>query len=115
MELTDDRDDVFTKLDGRDGILLSMDKQSTYSTADVADTIIARALALQAADPNLHIVDLMNQGEYIDIVVDSVLNNLITGGALGVKPLVLLAAVALLAFSAMQVSRMGISFMRNLR
>ena len=84
VKLVDNRDDVFTKLDGQDGILLSMEKQSTYSTADVADTILEKAAALQAADPSLHIVDLMNQGEYIDIVVDSVLNNLLTGGGLAI-------------------------------
>ena len=89
VELADNRDSVFTKLNGQDGILLSLEKQSTYSTADVADTILARAAALQASDPALHIVDLMNQGEYIDLVVDSVLNNLITGGALAILILLL--------------------------
>ena len=39
VELTDDREDVFTKLNGQDGILLSLNKQSTYSTADVAKTV----------------------------------------------------------------------------
>ena len=89
VELTDNRDEVFTKLNGSDGILLSIDKQSTYSTADVAKTILDRADALMAADPNLHIVDLMNQGEYIDIIVDSVLNNLLSGGALAILILLL--------------------------
>ena len=89
VELTDNRDEVFTKLNGADGILLSLDKQSTYSTADVAKTILARADALMAEDPNLHIVDLMNQGEYIDIIVSSVLNNLLTGGGLAILILLL--------------------------
>ena len=89
VELTDDREDVFTKLNAQDGILLSLDKQSTYSTADVADTIMVRAKQLQAEDPALHIVDLMNQGEYIDIVVDSVLGNLLYGGALAILVLLL--------------------------
>ena len=84
VKLSDNRDEVFTKLDGQDGILLSLEKQSTYSTADVADTILAKAKELQAADPSLHIVDLMNQGEYIDLVVDSVLNNLLSGGGLAI-------------------------------
>ena len=89
VELTDNRDEVFTKLNGADGILMSFDKQSTYSTADVADTILARADELMAADPNLHIVDLMNQGEYINIIVDSVLNNLLSGGGLAILILLL--------------------------
>ena len=89
VELADDRDEVFTKLNGSDGILLSMDKQSTYSTADVAETILKRADELMAADPSLHIVDLMNQGEYINIIVDSVLDNLISGGGLAILILLL--------------------------
>jgi len=89
VELTDDRDDVFTKLNGQDGILLSMDKQSTFSTADVAKTVMDKARALAEENPNLHIVDLMNQGEYINIIVDSVLGNLLTGGGLAILILLL--------------------------
>ena len=89
VELTDDRDDVFTKLNGQDGILLSMDKQSTYSTADVAKTVMDKAKALAEENPNLHVVDLMNQGEYINIIVDSVLGNLLTGGGLAILILLL--------------------------
>ena len=89
VEFADNRDEVFTKLNGSDGILLSFDKQSTYSTADVAKTILEKAKSLTDADPKLHIVDLMNQGEYIDIIVDSVLNNLLSGGALAILILLL--------------------------
>ena len=89
VQLADDREDVFTKLDGRDGILLSLEKQSTYSTADVAKTVLNYAEELQKAHPELHIVDLMNQGEYIDIVVNSVLQNLLSGGALAILVLLL--------------------------
>ena len=55
----------------------------------MAKTILSRADELMAGDPSLHIVDLMNQGEYIDIIVDSVLNNLLTGGALAILILLL--------------------------
>ena len=89
VELVDNREDVFTKLNGLDGIIMSFDKQSTYSTAEVADTILEKAGALMAEDPNLHIADLMNQGEYINIIVDSVLNNLASGGGLAILILLL--------------------------
>ncbi|MBR0368203.1 MAG: efflux RND transporter permease subunit, partial [Clostridia bacterium] len=89
VKLTDNRADVFAKQDGRDGILLSLEKQSTYSTADVADTVMKKVKELQAADPNLHIMDLMNQGEYIDLVVSSVLDNLLIGGGLAILILLL--------------------------
>ena len=89
VELADNHDEVFTKLNGSDGILLSLNKQSTYSTAGVAESVLKRADELMAANPNLHIVDLMNQGEYINIIVDSVLNNLVSGGGLAILILLL--------------------------
>ena len=89
VRLADDRDDVFTKLDGKDGVLLSLEKQSTYSTADVAKTVLNYAKQLQAEHPELQIVDLMNQGEYIEIVVQSVLNNLLSGGGLAILVLLM--------------------------
>ena len=89
VKLADDREDVFTKLDGKDGVLLSLEKQSTYSTADVAKTVINYAKQLQQEHPELQIVDLMNQGEYIEIVVQSVLNNLLSGGGLAILVLLL--------------------------
>ncbi|MBR6767195.1 MAG: efflux RND transporter permease subunit, partial [Clostridia bacterium] len=89
VEITDNRDEVFTKLDGSDGILLSFEKQSTYSTAEVAEAILDKADTLIAADPSLHITNLMDQGEYITIIVDSVLSNLLSGGALAILVLLL--------------------------
>ena len=89
VELVDNRDEVFTKVDGEDGILLSFQKQSIYSTADVAHDITARSEELMAADPELKVVELFNQGMYIDLVVDSVLQNLLYGGALAILVLLL--------------------------
>ena len=89
VELNDNRDSVFTKVDGRDGILLSFQKQSIYSTADVAHDITARSEQLMAADAGLKVVELFNQGMYIDLVVNSVLENLLYGGALAVAVLLL--------------------------
>ena len=84
VEIVDNRDEVFTKFNGSDGILLSLEKQSTYSTAEVARTVLDRAAELEAEDAGLHIVDLMNQGEYIDVIVNSVLDNLLSGGVLAI-------------------------------
>ena len=89
VELTDNRGEVFTKVDGQDGILLSFQKQSIYSTADVAHDITARSQALMDADPTLKVVELFNQGMYIDIVVNSVLENLLYGAVLAIIVLLL--------------------------
>lgn len=89
VELQDDRQDGFTRVDGLDGILLSFDKQSTYSTADVGHAIREKTEELMAKYDGLKVVDMINQGDYIDIVIDSVLSNLLMGGLLAVLVLLI--------------------------
>ena len=84
VEITDNADETFTKVDGQDGILLSIEKQSTFSTTDVSDRVAEKSAELMAKESGLSVVDLFNQGDYINIIVDSVLNNLISGGILAV-------------------------------
>ena len=84
VEITDNSADTFTKFNGRDGILLSIEKQSTFSTTDVSKSVAAKNAELTGADSALSIIDLFNQGDYITIIVDSVLDNLVSGGLLAV-------------------------------
>ena len=84
VEITDNSADTFTKFNGKDGILLSIEKQSTFSTTDVSKSVAAKNAELTGADSALSIIDLFNQGDYITIIVDSVLNNLVSGGLLAV-------------------------------
>ena len=89
VEITDNAEDVFTKVNGEDGMLLSFQKQSNQSTADVAGNITAELEALSSQYEGLSFVELMNQGDYIDIVIDSVLDNLLWGAALAILVLLL--------------------------
>ena len=84
VEITDNSAETFTKVDGEDGILLSIEKQSTFSTTDVAKRVAEKNAELMNSESGLSIIDLFNQGDYIDIIVDSVLSNLISGGALAI-------------------------------
>ena len=89
VEIVDNADEVFTKVNGEDGMLLSFQKQSNQSTADVAGRITEELNALSKEYEGLSFVELMNQGDYIDIVIDSVLANLLWGAALAVLVLLL--------------------------
>ena len=89
VEITDNADETFTKVDGHDGILLSIEKQSTFSTTDVSDRVAEKSAALMREESGLSVVDLFNQGDYINIIVDSVLSNLIYGGILAVLVLLI--------------------------
>ncbi len=77
--VSDNSDSIFAKINGDDGILLSFMKQSTYATADVSDNINERFVQLEEEYPGLHFVNLMDQGDYIHLVIDSILENLILG------------------------------------
>ena len=70
-------------------MVLSFQKQSTASTADVSGKINDAIEKLQQENPDLHITPLMDQGDYIDLVVSSVLSNLLWGGLLAILILIL--------------------------
>ena len=77
--LTDNQNDTYAKLDGENGIMLSFEKQSTYATAETANNILDRFEELEKEYPGLKFVSLMNQGDYIHLIVDSILNSLLLG------------------------------------
>ena len=87
--LVNDADSVYAAIDGEPGILLTMQKQTGYSTGDVADSIKARFAALEGEIGGLSFSVLMDQGIYIDYVVGSVFKNLLVGALLAILILIL--------------------------
>lgn len=88
IEYKDNSKDTYAKVNGNDAIILTMQKQSNFSTAEVSDRIGERIEELIAKHDGLNITPLMDQGLYIDIVVDSILDNLVYGGLLAVLVLI---------------------------
>jgi len=84
VTLTDNRDETYAKLDGRDGVMLSFEKQSTYATAETTGNITDRFRELEKEYPGLKFVSLMDQGDYIYLVVESILKNLFLGALFSV-------------------------------
>lgn len=84
IEFSDNSHKTYTNVNGNDGIMLTFQKASSYSTADVTKSINKTIESLSASNENMHITTLMDQGVYIDMVVDSVLSNLLYGGILAV-------------------------------
>ncbi len=76
-------------INGNDGVILSLQKQSVASTSTVSSLVNNEIEELMQEYEGLHITNLMDQGDYIDIIVNSVLNNLIYGGLLAVFVLIL--------------------------
>lgn len=89
VEIVDNSGESYAVVNGNPGIILSLEKQTGYSTGDVTDRVLDKFDALEAQNENLSISVLMNQGVYIDLVVDSVVQNMIVGAILAVIVLML--------------------------
>ena len=79
VTLTDNRDESYARLNGEQSIALSFEKQSTYSTAGATPNINARFRQLEEQYPGLHFVALMDQGDYIYMIVNNILRSLLLG------------------------------------
>ena len=84
VEMTDNSDETYAIVNGNPGIMLSMEKQTGYSTGDVTDRLLDKLDSLEKENDGLHTTVLMNQGVYIDMVVKSVMENMIVGAILAI-------------------------------
>ena len=126
--ITDNADEVYTKLNGSDGLIATFTKQSTYATADVSGNIRDRFDELEEEYPGLSFVPLMDQGEYIYIIINSILSSLGWGALFSVLilylflrdlrptvitlcaiPISLVFAVVLMYFSGVTINMISLS------
>ena len=84
VERKDNSDETYAKINGENGILFQIQKQTGYSTGDVTDRVLDRLDQIQKKNEAIHTVVLMNQGVYIDMVIGSVLQNLVFGAVLAI-------------------------------
>ena len=84
VAITDNSDDVYTVVNGNPAVLVTLQKQSGYSTGDVTKDLENRLTELEKENKGLHTSIMMNQGVYIDLVVDAVVQNLLFGGLLAI-------------------------------
>lgn len=82
--IADDSDEVFTKINGNSGVVFSFSKQSDAATATVSENIAKKLNSLTHENEGLHFTTLMDQGDYIDIIINSVLQNLLMGAVLAI-------------------------------
>ena len=72
------------RLNGEPALTVSVQKQNNYATTDVVKAVSEEFDAIRDEFDGVEIVTLMDQGEYIDMAVGSVANNLIYGGILAI-------------------------------
>ena len=86
---TDNSEEIYTNVNGSPGCMLSIQKQTGYSTGAVSDLLLKRFSDMMKADEKLHVITLMDQGVYIDLVMDSIVSNILMGGLLAILILIL--------------------------
>lgn len=128
IEFTNNSNELYAKVNGNDGIVLTFQKQSTSSTANVCNDIQDVMEKLEEEKDGVRFTTLMNQGIYIDIIINSVLENLLYGAILAViilfvflkdyKPTIIIAlsipisltfAIALMYFTGVTINIISLS------
>ena len=101
--MTDNSGDIYANVNGAPGIMVTLQKQTGYSTGDVSDRILEKFDELMEENEDLMLITLMDQGIYIDLVMDSILNNILFGAVLAILILIIflkdLRPTAVIAFS----------------
>lgn len=126
--LKDNSDEIYAKINGNPGIVLSFSKQSDIATSTVCDNINTTLKELSEEIEGLNFTNLYSQGDYIAIVINSVLQNLLLGALLAIiilflflrdiKPTVIVAcsipisvvfAIVLMYFSGVTLNMISLS------
>ncbi len=89
IRLLDNSAESYSKVNGNPAIMLSFEKQTGYSTGEVTDRLLAKFEDLEEENPELNMAVLMDQGVYIDLIVDSVVQNILVGAALAIFILII--------------------------
>ena len=84
VTVIDNADDSYAKLNGNDAVILSIMKSSTAGTSAVSETLKETIEELEEEYVGLHLTPLMDQGDYIGLIINSVLSNLIWGALLAI-------------------------------
>lgn len=89
ITVIDNAGETYARIDGEEGVLISIFKGSTASTSDVAKTCEAAIEKLEGDYEGLKVTPIMNQGDYITMFISSILQSMISGALLAVLVLIL--------------------------
>ena len=84
VTIIDNAGESYARLNGENAIILSIYKNSTTGTNETAENCLDAFEELEEKYPGTNLVTLMNQGSYINLIVESVLSSMILGAALAI-------------------------------
>ncbi|MBP5181102.1 MAG: efflux RND transporter permease subunit [Clostridiales bacterium] len=128
ITIIDTAGNSYTKLNGSDGIILCVYKSSSSGTNEVSDACKEALDELSFLYPGFHSINLVDQGVYIDMIVQSVFQSMAIGAVLAiiilalflkdVKPTIVVAisiplsvlfAIVLMYFTNLELNMMTLS------
>ena len=89
ITVIDNAGENYAKINGEEGVLLSVFKGSTASTSNVSKTCEAAIEKLEEKYDGLKVTPIMDQGDYITMFINSILQSMIAGALLAVLVLAL--------------------------
>ena len=84
VEIIDNAEESYTRLNGERAAVLKIFKSTSSSASTVSDNCLEAFRELEAQYDGLHVVVLSNQGNYITIIVKSILSSMAIGAALAI-------------------------------
>lgn len=128
IAVIDTAGDSYTKLNGSDGIILCIFKSSSAGTNEVSGTCNDALAELSELYPGFHSINLVDQGVYINMIIESVFQSMLIGAILAiiilalflkdVKPTIVVAisiplsvlfAIVLMYFTGLELNMMTLS------
>ncbi|WP_436513439.1 efflux RND transporter permease subunit [Clostridium thermobutyricum] len=85
----DKKEESFSKIDGNDALILTIQKESTANTVDVSRKINKKLEELKEKNSDLEVIKIIDQGEIIEYMVSVVKKNAVIGGILAIIVLLL--------------------------
>ncbi|MCL2253726.1 MAG: efflux RND transporter permease subunit [Lachnospiraceae bacterium] len=126
--MTDNSGEIYANVNGSNGVILTIQKQTGYSTGAVSDRLLKKYEELKQQDQRIVLITFMDQGIYIDLVTGAIVNNIVFGAILAVLflafflrdikptlviacsiPISLITAVALMYFSGVTLNVISLS------
>lgn len=89
VTMVDNVGESYAKMNGKEAVLLSVFKSSTANTSEVSDELNEAFDELEAEYEGLSITPMINQADYIDMMVESILDSILLGALLAIIVLAL--------------------------
>ena len=128
LTLIDNSLDSYARVNNDAGVILALYKSSTSGTSEVSDAYKKASKELTEKYPGLRIISLVDQGDYIDIIIKSIVVSMVAGAGLAilflalflrdVKPTLVVAfsipfsvitAIVIMYFSKISINMMSLS------